>query len=238
MWRYNPDYPLVFGDAPVLFELWLNPDQTEENWQKILERYAAMEGTRADGSFLRFCSLCGGSRSRFRELMRNDFPEEGNLFDGLEERLYRIFGPTRCRPEDYPDLDHDGYLRKCWSVYAALGKPLREYLNAEHINPDNIAPVFVQEWCDCVPGGYTWKKLWCEEHNDSKHLDFILHHDIGGKIIRAYEITKNPDAHDPRQVSVAHEMLDTLSQMELPDDLEEYLAPYLESAKRPETNED
>jgi hypothetical protein len=170
--------------------------------------------------------------------MRDEFPEEGNLFDGLEERLYRIFGPTRCRPEDYPELDRNKYISECWSVYAVLGKPLDDFLQAKQVNPYNIAPAFVWEWCDSVPGGFEWKKIQLQEPKNKKHLQFVLEKDIGGMVRRAHEITKNPDAHDPRQVSVAHEMLGTLSQMELPDDLEEYLAPYLESAKRPETNED
>lgn len=220
----TPENPLRGVSGRVMFEFWLHPDRSEENWKKIVSRYCANGDT----------GIFNDSRSRFRELIRTSLPAEGSLFDGLDERIYRMFTPVRCRRQDYPELDEAEYYEKCWTVCAQLVMAIRNFISAEKVNNESLAPALVREWCDAAPGAYMAARNGAEKLSDKKqakkYLDYYLRDAIGWQIIKSHEIIQNPENFEPKQVDVAREILARLYRAELHEDLQEFAAPYLEAA--------
>ena len=197
----------------MLMEAWLTADQSEQNWRHIQEKYTSGQRWSA--------------RSRFREVLNAIYPEHGSVFGGLEGRLYRLLGPTRCRPEDYPDKSPEVYQKICASVYAQLVSAIRAHLMAEQADPDNIAPELAREWCDSVPGAYQEKVRVSEELNNRDFRDVFVD-GLTKLLLRSLEITKQPDSYHPTQVALARDIIQYLSEMDLPKPLQDRLSPYFE----------
>jgi hypothetical protein len=84
---YHPlECPLPLSNS-LLMECWLDPEPSKERWEAVRNRIEQDEYWRTR-SFFRGC---------FRTWNRNGYPI---LFNGLDERLYHFFSPTRCRWQD------------------------------------------------------------------------------------------------------------------------------------------
>jgi len=203
-YNYHPDRRPVPVSNSVLIECWLGAEQSETHWQEVKTKYS-------EGKY-------ESSRRFFRQCLRNLFPEQGPLFDGLDERLYYFFEPTRCRPRNYPDLEHKRFIRVAWRVYNDLGGLVKAHLS-ENYNPHNIAPGVLPEWCDSV--SFTYEAVGPERE------EYVIRN-MAGIAKNARDIVDSQDDFRPEQVSFARDVLIRFKQMELPEPLEKALEPILE----------
>jgi hypothetical protein len=203
-YRYHPDKRPVPVSNSVLIECWLGADQSETHWQEIKTKYS-------EGKY-------ESSRRFFRQCLRNRFPEQGPLFDGLDERLYYFFEPTRCRPADYPDLNYKDFIYVAWRVNNDLENLIKAHLS-EHYNPHNIAPAVLPEWCDSV--SFTYEAVGPERE------EYVIRN-MAGIAKNARDIVDSQEDFRPEQVGFARDVLTRFKQMELPEPLEKALEPILE----------
>lgn len=204
---YNPDLPLQRVDGGVLLECWLTADQSEENWQRIAGKYAKE-------TFL-------FSRRRLREWLRNKFPEKGCLFDGLEARLYLLFGPTRCRPVDFPEETHLRFINDAWRTHNDLKPMVITFFTNRNPNPCNIAPLVLREWCDTIP--WTYEALV----NRGKGNERLLAESVAELLSTVVDIIQEPDGRESRQIEAARQLLEYMRETELPDTLDTALRQFL-----------
>jgi hypothetical protein len=204
---YNPDLPLETVDGGVLLECWLTADQSEANWRHIAGKYAK--------------STFMFSRRRLREWLRNKFPERGCLFDGLEERLYLLFDPTRCRPEDFPEETHLRFINDAWRTYNDLKPMIRGFFLSQSPNPCNIAPVMLREWCDAIPWAYEALR------NNGKGNERLQVKSVTEILTAAADIIQSPKGWGPRQVESAKRLLEFMRDTELPEELDSFLRPII-----------
>lgn len=204
---YNPDLPLETVDGGVLLECWLTADQSEENWHHIAEKYAR--------------SIFMSSRRRLREWLRYKFPEQGCLFDGLDERLYHLFGPTRCRPEDFPEETHLRFINEAWRTHNELEPMIVSFFINRNPNPCNIAPLMLREWCDTIP--WTYEAL----SRDNDNSERLLVKSVVDILTAAAAIIHSPEGRESRQVEAAKQLFEFMRDTELPDELAASLRPIL-----------
>lgn len=219
--RYDTDRPLK-GTAAALFECWLTPDRSDENFHRILARHV-LEKRDGRGRLIIDRSPITTSRARFRELMAGHrFPAQGSLLDGLEERLYYLFGPTRGRREDFPDLSEKEFQYTVSMSYSFAVSVLKRFLFAEVPNPYDIAPLVVLEYCDSIVLSY---ERVLHEHgveraiNNSKQAVAYLKAfvDIADGVREATEL----------QQQVARQLLECLPVSELPQVVRDHIEPVL-----------
>jgi len=130
-----PEKPMNPMEASVLLECWLTADQSEDNWNAILKRY---EGWKVKDSQARFLGTLGY------------YPKEGSFFSGLDERLYRFLCPTRCRPEDFPNLTREQYVAHARNLNGKIFHSLVHFLSVKTPNPNNFIRYRVFEWGDTI----------------------------------------------------------------------------------------
>ncbi len=136
------DYPLGEMDVPLLLEIWMHPDRSDMNWQKIKEKYTWRQWS--------------DSRLRFAEINRglDDYsPDGSSFFDGLEERLCRWFYFDRLRREDWPDLTDDQFMRMAEQTLP-MARTFDTYLRSQNPNPYDITRYRVSEWKDAMVLAY------------------------------------------------------------------------------------
>ena len=205
--NYHPDLRPVPVSKKILIEVWLNADHSEENWHYIKEKYFQ------DETFYNQC------RQFFRQCLRNYFPEQGSLFNGLDERLYYFFGPTRCRPENYPKENEKRFLRIAWRTHNDLRGLVEKYLS-ENFNPYNIAPAVMLEWCDTISP--TYHAIGSEDDSRVYYINSMK-----AILDKACAIVDNRDSYDPNQVVFAEKLLANLKEMQMPEPLNNALKPFL-----------
>lgn len=205
--NYHPDLRPVPVSYSILIETWLGAEKSEENWQHIKEKNSRDEYEYES------------SRHFFRQSLRNHFPEQGSLFNGLDERLYNFFGPTRCRPEDYPKEDEQGFLRIAWRTHNDLRSLVEKYLS-ENYNPDNIAPVVVLEWYDTVSS--TYHAIGPEDDGQIYYINSMK-----AIVEKACVVVSKSSTYDPNQVIFAEKLLARLKEMQMPEPLNNALKPFL-----------
>ncbi len=206
-WRflsYHPDKKPLPVSYRVLVECWLNADQSEARWLEIKK----IANERSYDSSRRF----------LREITRIHFPEQGTMFNGLDERLYYFFTPTRCRPEDYPDLSVEKYRRQSRIVYADFFHIIEAYLKPNY-NPASIAPVLLLEWCDSVVPSYE-----ALDREDWK-VDHIVR--LKELIQNTLSILNDAEGHAAQQVAFAQNFVDNFRGMTMPASMEKVLKPFL-----------
>ena len=184
----NPEKPLQPMDAPVLLECWLTADQSEENWQNIKDSYADWE-------------LQDSCRRLLESLAY--YPETGALFGGLEERLYRFLCPTRCRPEDYPNLNHSQYLDHARVVYGNVCLALMTYFAVDPPNPNNFIYCRLSEWHDSIIPTF------------QKKPDALLN-GLHKYVIPMHKILNHPDAYPEIILKTVKQLEAILKDEELP----------------------
>lgn len=197
---YHPTQLPLPSAHSLLIECWLDPEPSEERWTAVKSRTGQDVYTRTR-SFFRGC---------FRDYNRTGHPV---LFNGLDERLYYFFGPTRCRREDVEaylgEISDDRYHGRCGQVYAQFVWQIRGYLEHD-FNTDLIAPAFLDEWCDTIPTRYDVrfdKMLKYEKHR---------YNDIKDIVSSALSVIASPSDYDARQVEFAERMIARFHEMDLP----------------------
>lgn len=219
--RYYPNQPLR-GEAAVLFECWLTPDRSDESFQRILARHVH-ESRNGRGRLVVDLSEITSSRSRFRELMAGHrFPAQGSLFDGLEERLYYLFGPTRGRREDFQDLSEKEFRHTVSMSYGFAVSVLKRFLFADAPNPYDIAPHVLPEYCDSIVISY---ERVLDEHGEERAIN-------NSKQAAAYlqiivDIADGVRESTELQQQVARRLLDCLPVSRLPDIVRKNIEPVL-----------
>ncbi|HEC07609.1 MAG TPA: hypothetical protein ENJ12_12195 [Thiolapillus brandeum] len=195
----------------LLYELWLTPDKSEKNSQRLLNVY--------DNIYER-----DRARDRFRKEMGRDLEHLSEdllpLFDGEEHRLYRLLGPTRCRREDYPDETDEQYIKICDSSYSECIVTIERYLRAEVVHDWDTAPLMVPEFCDAFEHVLEAWKMESQGEPDpeeyyQERLIFLQY------IIQSlHNVVDNPDTYKPEQVDVARAVLKCISSHRLPEQVE------------------
>jgi hypothetical protein len=219
--RYDPNRPLG-GTAAALFECWLTPDRSDENFQRILARHV-LEKRDGRGRLVIDRSPITSSRSRFRELMAgHHFPAQGSLLDGLEERLYYLFGPTRGRREDFPDLSDKEFRYTVSLAYGFSVSVLKRFLFTDAPNPYDIAPYVVPEYCDSMVIYY---ELLLEEDSEKRVIDFSKQAATYLQVI--VDIANGEREATEIQQQVARRLLDCLPVSRLPKIVRRNIEPVL-----------
>jgi len=184
----DPERPLYPMEASTLLECWLTADQSDENWQQIKEKYGERK-------------LYHSCRRLLESLAY--YPETGSLFGGLEERLYRFLCPTRCRPEDYPELNREQYIDQAHTIYGRIRSALSRYFQFKAPNPNNFVRCRLPEWHDCIAATYL------------KIPDALLK-DLIHVVVPMHRILTNPDNYAEHVLDVAKQLEDILSDEALP----------------------
>lgn len=213
-WRWNnyhPDTRPVPISKAMLLELWLTADDSEENWQHIYDKYTNSHHRDA--------------RWAFRDALHRLYPEYGSIFDGREARIYRLLGPTRCRPEDYPDLSDDLFRKISKSENSMIGAPIKALLTEDNRSIDDFVPTLAREWCDTVPGAYEFAESVSSER--PKLLPTLVK-GLEKAFAKASMISREPERFASSQVQLAENIIAFLSEMTLPKQLDDVLGEYLD----------
>lgn len=132
--------------SAILCECWLSADTSDEAWQQVKQAYQKLE--KEDFNY-----LWDAARSTLRNWALHSYPDEGTLFDGLDERLYHFFGPIRARREDFPQWEERIYKGNVNNIGARIGEALERFLLDENPNPNHIVINMVREWGDTIVPG-------------------------------------------------------------------------------------
>lgn len=93
------DYPFLF----MHFKLWFHPDQSEENWQRIIAQTSEKSFQHSMGIFFNDAGSV------------MDFASDYGYMGGLEERVYKIFRPeTAPSPDKDMSLEVNSWSRNIW----------------------------------------------------------------------------------------------------------------------------
>jgi len=211
---WYPDWGPV-QDA-LLHELWLTPDKSEENSQRLLKIYDYQANS---------------ARSQFRRRMGMDLEHLSDdllpLFDGEERRLYRLLGPTRCRREDYPGRTEERYLKLCSYAFSECILVIKRYLAAEKVYDWDIAPLMVDEFCDAFGNAYLHRLRAAENDVDSPRTPESIDESSYRTVENFRNVVDHPGDHLPEQVDVARAVLEDLSAQALPERLEKVVGDLL-----------
>lgn len=210
--------PLAGIPGEILFECMLSPDHSDEFTREVISRYP---------------EYLQSNRYRFREMMRDFFPEkEGTLFDGLEPRFYILLGGNRCRHDvDYGDLDENEYLKRCHAHFQDCTPNIDRVLFAEpeDVNPDDIAHLMLPEFLDSYAGAFEYGVNF-EYEDGYTFKDYGLDEIRRAQIERCREIVDADSAFHPRQVEIAKKLLSTIRDLKLHEELDKVLAPYFNNS--------
>lgn len=212
--------PLAGIPGDILFECWFSPDHSDEHIQGVIRRYP--------DSF-------ESSRLRFREMMRDFFPENGNLFGGLESRFYLMLGGNRCRKEiDYPDLDEATYLERCNTHFNECLPIIDRILFSEpdQVNTEDIALLMVPEYLDSYKGAFDFAVSQEKELDGFSIKAYGLDEIRRIQLERCREISDAEDKFHPMQVEIAKALLTSIGKMKLNAILVEVIAPCLTDRKK------
>ena len=122
-----------------LFQLWFDPDQSDDNWEEIKKKATPIQFANARDVYNEVVSNLGNKYA----------PDGSSFFDGLEERLFYIFGKHRLDKSDYPELDDRqfGILAKR-TLKRARG--INNYLNSENPHPFDTTRLLAKQWRDAM----------------------------------------------------------------------------------------
>jgi len=194
-----------------LIECWLDPNPSDERWEKVKQRTSEKSYLRAR-SFFRGCLYEANRQGNF------------NVFSGLDERLYYFFGPTRCRKSDAliynPDLTDEQYHGHCRNVYADLVWQVRAFLEPE-CSPDLIAPAFLEEWCDTIAAKYDVRFDKMLKYDKKKYAS------LKQTVSSAINVIEHPTLYEDRQVSFAERLIHRFNTMDMPRNLAHEMTPLL-----------
>lgn len=194
---YDPDTNPLPVDGSVLFECWLHPAPTEEEWGRIVSRAPA--------------DSVAGARDLLRECLFRRFPAEGAPFQGLEERLYRFFGPTRCRPADFPELSEASYRKRAWGTNAGMLRHVEAFLQRGS-NRHLMAPALLDEFLD------TLEPTLQANAGVQGGREYFLSQ-LAALFASARSVGTAETGFRPEQIAFSRELLERAAAMRLPDDL-------------------
>ncbi len=196
----------------LLLECWLSADTSEEAWEAII---AAYEGVR------KFPFYWEEARRSLRLQVLRGYPDEGSLFDGLDERLYRFFGPTRFRREDFPDVNDKHYPRYASDDFGDINDWLTDFLARDTPNPHHMVQYMVREWGDTLAPTQTHFRDAAKE--DERFRGYVLPLTKPAKWSR-YRLQCASQSL-PEQVAVAREVEAVLAEVraELPPEVVELI---------------
>jgi len=178
----DPQYPLKEVEAAPLFEIWFDPDKTEENWNRIREkyRYKLISNVLIDGKATLVEEIdeskWGGAIYRFYEIARGigyDMyyrPEYNNsFFGGIEKRLFEYWYPKelRFRREDYPHMSDEEFDNEHFGTIR-LTATFDILFRQDNPNPHNIDLLMVNRWHEALLMGYKdrpefgWVLAWVD----------------------------------------------------------------------------
>jgi hypothetical protein len=203
-YRYHPDKRPVPVSNSVLIECWLGADQSETHWQEIKTKYS-------EGKY-------ESSRRFFRQCLRNRFP-----FDGLDERLYYFFEPTRCRPEDYPGLSHEQYLARARQAYGFSVRLIKRFLLSDKPNEDDIAPCMAPEFCDSIAPNY---ECLIDRDGEQKVQEYAIR--AAAWLSEVFEMAREQKPSTSKQLTLAQEIAEGLKGLKFPDAVMKNFEPYVE----------
>ncbi len=207
--------PLAGIPGNILFECWLSPDHSKEYFSEVIERNP---------------DNLVDSRNRFRKMVRDFFPEkEGTLFDGLESDFYLLLGGNRCRKDiEYPDIDDDEYKKRCHTHFNECLPIINRVLFAEpeDVNTKDIAHLMVAEFIDSYTGSF--ELVVNHEYEEGLTFkDYGLDEIRRSQLERCSEILKAEDKLHPRQIEIATQLLSSINELKLHEELEKVISPYL-----------
>ncbi|SCZ59854.1 hypothetical protein [Thiohalomonas denitrificans] len=196
----------------MLYECWLSADTSERAWDAIKASYQA-------GSDFDF--FWEEARRSLRLQVLRGYPDEGSLFDGLDERLYRFFGPTRFRREDFPELGEPMYLARAASSYGKIDASIVDFLARDTPNPHHMVQYMVREWGDTLAPTQTHFRDAAKE--DERFRGYVLPLTKPAKWSR-YRLQCASQSL-PEQVAVAREVEAVLAEVraELPPEVVEVI---------------
>lgn len=194
--RYHPDTKPLPTTCNTLLQCWLSAEGVD--WEHIRENAHPL--------------ILQDSRWYLRDLLKSVYPEQIPLFNGRDRRIYYFFAPTRCRPEDYPELPRDKFYQTAWLVRLELHPAIDQFLSVPY-NRDSLAPELVPERCDSiVPAFHHYENL-------EKAQNFLK--EVSKTLTRVAEIIDNQADFEDEIVGFATRMHSRFKEMELPHGMDE-----------------
>lgn len=195
MLNYHPDRRPLPVNYALLLRCWLAVDHTEDHWHYIKQISKPSE--------YEYYS----TRDFMRKLLGENASSDG-VFGGLDERLYLFFGPIRCRPEDYPELNQKQFLRVAWATNNQFRTLVKAYMSKE-FNPANIAPTVLNEWCDSLL--WTYEAIGPEGEGRDMHVK-----DAADIVSTAKSVIEKSEQYQESQVKFAEDLLSGVRSRPLP----------------------
>ncbi len=203
--RYDPDNsPLPVANS-TLFEVWLSANQSE----------AHLDFIRARAHELTYVY----SRELLCTLYATHMPEEGGIFLEADERIYRFFTPTRFRKKDYEGVKDDEFNRLARNRFVRFGNAIQMYM-VDTFNQNNIAPVFLIEWMDCVVPAFL--HFVAQGADEKSYM-----HNYTARIDRAVGVLRNPGEFECQQVDFARNLVTGFQKLDMPMKLSQLLDPHM-----------
>lgn len=135
-------FPLNKMHAAPLLEMWLHPDQSEQHWEIIKNKYDSTEWGNAKGRFV-----------EMNNSLHVTCPNGESFFDGLEEHFCRLFHLDRFKREDFSEYSEEGFIKEA-KENLLLANNFAAYLISDNPHPYRITQYQIQRWIDAMSIGY------------------------------------------------------------------------------------
>jgi len=196
----DENWPLTNMTGGALLELWLNPDKSEEQWNKIREKDKNHTNRFNYASNKEFMNINS-------HLNKYCLDAELSFFDGLEERLCKYFHLDRLLREDWPELEEDIFIKKA-KEGLSLCRSFDNYLREESPNPYDITQYQVNRWFDAVKISFNPKyKI----------------HGLDWMIESMCSVLNEPNTHHELVVNMARNLNSVINDSEFPEECREVI---------------
>ena len=178
--------PLVKITAAPLFELWLHPDQSDECWLSIKDKYADWQWADAKYYFKNYAKGMGCDL------------EYDTGFSGLEHRLFYFFNPDydKFNRKDYKtEEEYRGAIKK---FYRGTMQNIDWFFDEKNPSPYDVRFCQLERWRKAFISAYhdckelEWTVEWVEKILGSREVSNNVHVDFAEKINTVFDDPELP----------------------------------------------
>ena len=229
----NPNYfetddhrhrPLAVQDA-LLFEIWLSANKSEEHIQRVLNRCSdGLSIPKGKAAFSRIMMRFFDDKTEITGIDRL-IREQGSMFAGSDEYLYRLLAPTHLYATDqYDEFSPEAIKLQSGSCISAYSGWVKNFLTKEYL-VNSIAPLVLEEWLCCVPSSILKNEIVLKERPLRKGGHPLSYFDFMKKnyLIPSIEIHKNPGDFDSVQVDFAERILEAFKTMTVNEEVDNHV---------------
>lgn len=152
----DPGWPNDKITAMPLFDMWLDPNQSEERWRQVKSKYSERQWADAKSYFKDYAKGLVGHC------------EYDTTFGGLDQRLYAMFYSQRLNRKDFKMPESD-YCEAIRGLYRGLMQKFDWFFDEENPSPYDVRFCRFQEWRDAFLMAYSdcdeleWTVEWVEK---------------------------------------------------------------------------